>query len=340
MKRIFSVVCFFITCAPLMAQQEYFVFIQEASGQPFYVRIADESHSSSPGGHLLLSSLKDSTYNMFIGFPKNKYPEQLFILPLKRKDRGFELKYMNSGWQLFDLQTLDLIKPVAQNDKMSASLRKDDSYSKLMAGVVNDSAVLYNQVVMVEPEKKKDSEVVKPAVVVVEKNTEPVLETKVAEKEPETIAEKNPGTVPGENTTAVAEIKKPEVEAKAEEDVPDNIPAPAVDENSAEKKAGIIAEKKPDTVQEKKIESGTEKKAEVVAGIKKPKPEIKKPATVEEPVAKPDSVHVSDINSNAGRDRRDIIRFSTENQVDGKLIIYLDRTGPVTDTIRLLIPRL
>ena len=39
------------------------------------------------------------------------------------------------------------------------------------------------------------------------------------------------------------------------------------------------------------------------------------------------------------RDKRDIIRLSTENIVQGKLMIYVDRTGPANDTIRIIIPR-
>ena len=39
------------------------------------------------------------------------------------------------------------------------------------------------------------------------------------------------------------------------------------------------------------------------------------------------------------RDKRDIIRLSTENIMEGKLMIYVDRTGPVNDTIRIIIPR-
>jgi hypothetical protein len=41
----------------------------------------------------------------------------------------------------------------------------------------------------------------------------------------------------------------------------------------------------------------------------------------------------------AARDKRDIIRLSTENIVEGKLMIYVDRSGPVNDTIRIIIPR-
>ncbi len=39
------------------------------------------------------------------------------------------------------------------------------------------------------------------------------------------------------------------------------------------------------------------------------------------------------------RDKRDIIRLSTENIEEGKLLIYVDRTGPANDTIRIIIPR-
>lgn len=189
----------------LFAQQGRFIFIQETGRRPFYVRMEDNSFSSSPGGHLFLSALKDSVYNMFIGFPKSKYPEQLFNIEVKGKDRGFELKNMDGQWQLYDLLTMQFIKPARTEDRTMHGTKREDAYSLLMAGLVDDTAVLYTTV-RDEITGKKDSTVVK-----------------------------TPGG----------------------------------------------------------------------------------------PVY----------------DKRDIIRYSTENIVEGKLMIYLDRSAPVIDTIRLIIPR-
>lgn len=234
MKGIYLIIAFTVSCVWCKAQQDYFVFIQQVSGEPFYVRMGEESYSSSANGHLILSRLKDSTYQMFIGFPKGRNAEQLFTVPVNKKDRGFELKQIDGQWQLFDLQSLQLMRPVAGADN-SGLTKKEDSYSRLMAGVVDDTAVLYSTAA--EREEVKN-----------EKPTRPV---------------------PKGVDTAV--------------------------------KAGAKAALSADTAKQ----------------------------TASAPPVR-----------SSGRDKRDIIRYSTENIVEGKLMIYLDRTSEVTDTIRIIVPRL
>lgn len=234
MKRIIYTMVPLLFCINLFAQKDYFIFIQNTSGQPFYVRMGEKSFSSSVGGHIILAGLKDSSYNLYIGFPKNIAPEQLFIVPVHLKDRGFELKYMNGEWQLFDLQALQLIKPTATKEKNGEArgVKKTDSYSQLMAGVVNDTAVLYAGSAGSPQEQHKDT---------------------AAAKMQETIVVKEPV------------IKEPVI-----------------------------------------------------------KDTVAPPLAARTPVA---------IN-------RDIIRYASENLIDGKLIIYIDRTTAAADTIRIIIPRL
>lgn len=127
----------------LLFAQHRFVFIQENGGRPFYVRMEDNSFSSSVRGHLILSGLRDSVYSMFIGFPKAQHPEQLFNVEVKGKDRGFELKNIDGQWELYDLLTMQFVRPARLEDKTMHGEKKSDSYSMLMAGVVNDTTVLY-----------------------------------------------------------------------------------------------------------------------------------------------------------------------------------------------------
>jgi len=242
----------------LYAQQDYFVFIQEPAGQPFYVRMGETSYSSSAVGHLILSSLQDSTYRMFIGFPKSRYPEQMFNIEVS-KDRGFELKMVDGRWQLLDLNTKQPLQPVITR-RLENMVRKDDDYSKLMAGVVKDSAVLYTK----------------------------IQDTVIADS----TLESQPGATPA---TARANESRPRAEA----------PAPGAPDSA------VNISPDPATV------------PDTTAGKKQP--------------AQPSQVTVT---TGVVRDRRDIIRYSTENIVGGKLMIYLDRSGEVTDTIRIIVPKL
>ena len=234
----------------MRAQQEYFVFIQEPAGQPFYVRMGEHSYSSSAGGHIILSSLRDSVYAMYIGFPRLKFPEMLFNVEVNKKDRGFELKRVSGRWQLDDLQNLQVIRPEAAKGPADSLVKKSDDYSQLMAGVVNDTAVLYGR---------------------------PPQPDSVAVAAADSMA-KN-----ANNATAGSATPEP---------VMRNQTSPALPNKS-------------DTT--------------VVAPVR----------TASAPSVQP-----------GGRDPRDIIRYSTENIKEGKLMIYLDRTSEVIDTIRIVIPRL
>jgi len=132
--------------------QNYFVFIGTENHQPFYVRVDSEFHSSSPEGHLILSQLKDSTYTIAVGFPGRSLPEQHYAFNIRGKDQAFELRPQDpNGLRLYDLQNNEWLSPQGGSvagDPLSAGSKKDDAFSRMMAGVVHDTAVLYNTYAM------------------------------------------------------------------------------------------------------------------------------------------------------------------------------------------------
>src|SRR4026208_364337 len=134
MKRIYLSLIVLVCGTGAIAQQDYYIFIQEPSRQPFYVRMGQESHSSSAEGHIILAKLKDSVYNLYIGFPKSR-DEELFSVTMNKKDHGYELRGVNGRRQLFDVVTLETINAVASTMSDGQTIRKTDSYSELMAGV-------------------------------------------------------------------------------------------------------------------------------------------------------------------------------------------------------------
>ncbi|HUR11195.1 MAG TPA: DUF4476 domain-containing protein [Flavitalea sp.] len=130
------------------SQQEFYIFLQSDNNQPFYSKIGSRIYSSSAAGHLVIANLKDSSYTLTIGFPKNLYSEVEFLVAVNRKDQGFQLKNMGEqGWVLFNFISLQTIKPKSSVKGSAKNLqeikKKTDGYSTLMAGVVNDTAVLY-----------------------------------------------------------------------------------------------------------------------------------------------------------------------------------------------------
>ncbi|MBA4167453.1 MAG: hypothetical protein H0X41_07925 [Chitinophagaceae bacterium] len=254
MKRFIYTMVPLLFCMNLAAQKDFYIFIQQSSGQPFYVRMGEKSFSSSAGGHLILAGLQDSICSLYIGFPKNVAPEQLFHVPMHQKDRGFELKNINGEWTLSDLQSPELITAAATKEKNQgvSGAKKTDSYSLLMAGVVDDSTVLYSNVVVKNEQKQQ----------------------------PDTL------------------VSTPPVKTKKKQ--------------RAIKKDGIALKK--DTA------ATTDTGAAVINA---------KDSVASEPVAA--------ATMGAGKD---IVRYGSENTVEGKEIIYIDKTSPVADTIRIVIPRL
>ena len=141
---------FLLTCLSFAAraqQQGYLILMDAENKQPFVVRVGEQSYFSSGQGHLVLSRLKDSTYKLGLRFPKKNITEQIFTVAVHRKDLGFQLKGNDSSIVLFNWQTKDIIRPVHEKDSsrmLEQGIKRDDGFSRLMAAVVNDTAVMYN----------------------------------------------------------------------------------------------------------------------------------------------------------------------------------------------------
>jgi hypothetical protein len=129
--------------------------IEGENGQNFYVHLGNRSFTSSSSGHVTISLLKDSTYDLVIGFPNNQFPEQNFTVSLDNRDQDLILKNLpGKGWALVNPQTQVSIPSLQQNSaappatapapEPEKTVKKDDAFSRLMAAVVNDTAVLYN----------------------------------------------------------------------------------------------------------------------------------------------------------------------------------------------------
>lgn len=185
MKTAVFILTFFLAGIQIKAQQLFFIAIDADQQQPFAVLLGKKSYSSNSQGHLVLSGLKDSLYELSISFPKNSFPDQLFRIEMKRKDRGFQLKKItSSSWGLYDWQTMDLLKPVSSQSFTSTEFKetRTDAFAIMMAAVVNDTSVLVRNVskpiAKATTEKKpmaKDTvvKVVTPEKVVTETNAKP-----------------------------------------------------------------------------------------------------------------------------------------------------------------------
>ena len=162
----------FLTAVNCFAQQDYFVLIQADNNQPFYAMLNGKTLSSSDMGHLIIPKLKDSVYTITIGFPKDIFPAEKFSITINKKDQSLQLKNLaEKGWALFNTATMELKmpdKPDTVIAKPSSPIpgKKEDAFSRMMAGVVNDTSVMYNSYVEEEPKKEVENvKNIKPATV-------------------------------------------------------------------------------------------------------------------------------------------------------------------------------
>src|SRR5258708_8854216 len=134
------------------AQQEYFVLIQADNNQTFYALMEGKLFSSSAQGHLILSQLKEGSYGITIGFPKQLFPEQQFSVSIHKKDLEFQLKDLGGkGWGLFNPRTLELKMPDEKKEvepqNHLGGVKKDDAFSRLMSGVGTAIARIFQKAI-------------------------------------------------------------------------------------------------------------------------------------------------------------------------------------------------
>lgn len=157
-------VCLLFSLASLtgFSQKVYFVYLQTEGEQTFYVKMNAMIHSSSASGYLILSKLRDTTYNFTVGFPQNKWPEQNFSVSINKKDHGYLLKnFGEKGWGLFDLQTLAVQMAVSGSAKIEEKKieeNKDVSvFTEILSKAADDPSLKEKSVQPKTEEKKAET---------------------------------------------------------------------------------------------------------------------------------------------------------------------------------------
>ncbi len=357
MKKLLILGNFLVLTLALQAQTDYFLFIQSENNQAFYVQSEGKTLSSSAAGHLIIPGLRDTLYTLTIGFPKNQFPEQVFQVRINRKDGGYQLKNMGEGWALFNLQTLQLIKAQQTESKKQAisygEVKKKDVFSTLMAGLVNDSAVLYTSIAKVEPVKQSSATSIPDT---------PVSNSSAKRDE-------NPGPNPAaskSDTTAIkTEVAK--VESPLQKDT-SHLQRVAVKLDEPSRNDTLLAKTETTPVQDLKThdssvvpsrsdsarKTGTDTIAAEIAGQpenqKKDTPNNNDKVSKELPVPandkKVDAPKPPSVTNDQAAETKDapikplIVWFSEIETDRGIELVYFDMTvSDKTDTIRILIPR-
>jgi hypothetical protein len=112
MKSTLLSILLFSSCSFVTAQERHFIYIQSNNNQPFYVNLNNTIYSSTASGYVNISQLLQGKYYLTIGFAKNIYPEQKFIVDIEEATPGLGFSLMqknNTNWYLSNYITNEII---------------------------------------------------------------------------------------------------------------------------------------------------------------------------------------------------------------------------------------
>jgi|GEM_PF-3238280 len=112
---VFCLAAVTLTASAQEAPKKFFIYIQNQSGTPFYLRSADSLLSSTPSGYLIVPGLTKGSYHFTVGFPRNEAPEASFNIVLDGSgDKGYLLRKGDQGLlNLYALRDFKPLKPTA-----------------------------------------------------------------------------------------------------------------------------------------------------------------------------------------------------------------------------------
>ena len=121
------------------AQQNFFIYIESETREPFYVLMNGKiNYSSSINGFLTIPQMQNGVYDAEIGFVKGKYPEQHFIISIKNQDLGYVLRKSNDNtFGLLNLQTFETIAPVTVTNGTIPQQHATDTTTKPASSFAN-----------------------------------------------------------------------------------------------------------------------------------------------------------------------------------------------------------
>lgn len=325
MNRILISLLVLISSQHVNSQKDYFVYLQSEGGQPFFVRMNDQTYSSSSTGYLILSRMRDSSYTFRLGWPGKADEQPYFTVRVAAKDRGLLIKnFVGEGWGLFDMQTMEVLKShaaPATNSSVRLEPRQVSNFTEVLAKAANDPSLRMKEVKIEMPVAKEAEKEIKKEETKQVKKEEPVLAKAVEDKKTEMPVE----TKTTADSTGIALVKQET--------------ANPIKETPEEKREAIKGEERvvKDTVAVVKREPAVEAKAET------PKSEVvvEKEAIVNDKKAEPQQANppVSEqkVATNYGRSR--VSRRSESSTTEGFSLTYIDEyQDGQRDTIKILIP--
>lgn len=275
MKKITALLILLCVGLAGFSQRLYFVYLQSEEAQPFFLKMNEQVYSSNSSGYLILSKLGDSVYTFSVGFPQNKWPEQVFSVIVGGKDKGFLLKNISDkNWSLMDLQTEQQIDGQASVKQRSVKIEQKEvsAFTDVLSKAANDPSLKQRVVPVAQPVAKTEEKPVA-APVVVKTETPPPVEKPAEDKKPAENVTKDPAALASGTPVQEPQAKSDSSEKKTETAsilVPAREPVIKHDTIRKKEEAVMIA---PVMDSATVIDgSVTEKKAPVTTEVKKEEP--------------------------------------------------------------------
>jgi hypothetical protein len=123
---------------------QHYIFIEAEGQQPFYLKRAGQTSSSTASGFIILSKVTASEIDFIIGFPNKLYPEVAFKINNLQADRGFYLKQLEGkGWVLVDRETSSvLLGGKVDVQQAQAIAYSSTGFAELLADATGDKSLL------------------------------------------------------------------------------------------------------------------------------------------------------------------------------------------------------
>lgn len=354
MKKITALLILLCVGLAGFSQRLYFVYLQSEGAQPFFLKMNEQVYSSNSSGYLILSKLEDSVYTFSIGFPQNKWPEQVFSVSVGGKDRGFVLKNTSDkNWSLVDLQTEQQIDGQASVKQRSVRIEQKEvsAFTDVLSKAANDPS-LKQRVVPVAPPVAKTEEKPVAAPVVVKTETPPpvaaaALEKPAEDKKQAENVTKDPAAL-ASGTPVQEPQAKPDSSEKKTETALVLVPArePVIKHDTIQKKEDTVVITPPMDPATGTDGSVTEKKVPVTTDVKKEEPVKQETMPQQTPVdsmpqtqSAPKREEQAAVVQTAAYTPSKVKRRTESSTTEGFGVTYIDEyPDGKKDTIQIMIP--
>lgn len=210
MNRFFLSLILSLFISVAFSQRVYFVYLQNESSQPFYVKLNGKTFNSGKEGYLVVPKLVDSTYEISIGSSEAKLAEQRFAIKINAQDHGYLLKGLeDKTWGLFDLQNLSVIRASSSLASIPKETREVSAFTDVLSRAANDPTLKEKPVEIVKEEKpiativKEDTPVtVTPVIVQQDIKKDTVSISSPAVVKTQEVKQELPPVIMNENNTA------------------------------------------------------------------------------------------------------------------------------------------